>query len=257
MDYAGRFKKGFKILTYSRNSYQVWDDLMELFAVEISNCCTKNIPILKDVWEKREKRFIETAKKYNEKERTRIIPQMFTLMVLELEKNPEQDFLGKMFMELEISNSNAGQFFTPYSVCQAMAQITLQKKDIKKLVKEKGFFSIYEPSCGAGANIIASVNECRKMFKRLIYQNHIYFMAQDLDERVARMCYIQLSLLGVAGIVKVGNTITDPEFRVTQETAGQYYFTPMWFSDVWTMRRFFHSFDIAMNKTEINKMHEK
>ena len=42
------------------------------------------------------------------------------------------------------------------------------------------------------------------------YQNHVLVAAQDIDMTVALMCYIQLSLLGVAGYVKIGNSITDP-----------------------------------------------
>lgn len=37
------------------------------------------------------------------------------------------------------------------------------------------------------------------------------------------MCYIQLSLLGVAAYIKVGNTFTEP----------------MYCSEVWTIRRLF------------------
>ena len=247
-NYAKRFQNGFKILTNTRSPYSVWDDLMYLFAVEISNTTTKNIDCLKSVWEKREKRYKEIAKKYNEKERTRIIPQMFTLMVLELDKNPEQDFLGKMYMELEISNKNAGQFFTPYNICQAMSEVTINKESLRQAVKEKGYTSIYDCACGAGATLIAAVNQCKKLFKRLNYQNHIWFAAQDIDSTVARMCYIQLSLLGVAAVIKIGNTITDPEFIITEENADQYYFSPMWFSEVWTLRRMFHSLDLCMNK---------
>lgn len=251
-NYSKRFQNGFKILTNTRTPYQVWSDLMYLFATEISNTVTRNIEPLKEVWEDREKEYIRIAKKYNEKERTRIIPQMFTLMVLEIERNPDQDFLGKMYMELEISNKNTGQFFTPYSVCQLMSDITIDKDGLRKAVKEKGYVSINDCACGAGATLIAAVSTCRKLFNRLNYQNHVYFVAQDIDITVANMCYIQLSLLGVAAIVKVGSTISDPEMRVTKETAGKFWFSPMWFSPVWVNRRFFHNLDIAMN--EVNKI---
>ena len=54
---------------------------------------------------------------------------------------------------------------------------------------------------------------------------------------VALMCYIQLSLLGVAGYVKIGNSITDP--ITDKDSYENYWFTPMYFSPVWTMRRLF------------------
>lgn len=67
------------------------------------------------------------------------------------------------------------------------------------------------------------------------YQNHVLVVAQDIDETVALMCYIQLSLLGVAGYVKVGNSLTEP--MVSGDTTKNYWFTPMYFANVWTARR--------------------
>lgn len=67
------------------------------------------------------------------------------------------------------------------------------------------------------------------------FQNHILFSAQDIEETVALMCYIQLSLLGVAGFVKVGNSLTDPIRN--GDSLENYWFTPMYFSDVWHTRR--------------------
>lgn len=252
-NYGKRFQNGFKILLYSRSPYKVWQDLMTVFAIEIANTTMRKISeqdeVLKAVWDKREKEYIRIMKSYNEKER-RIIVQMFTLMVMELEKNPDQDFLGKIYMELEISNKNAGQFFTPYSICQLMSSITLDKKSVAKEVKEKGWITINDCACGAGATLIAAVIECKRLFKRLNFQNHILVVAQDIDATVAYMCYIQLSLLGVATIVKIGNTIVDPEIRMTKDNADCFLFSPMYMSDVWAMRRFFHGLDLCMNKIE-------
>ena len=71
----------------------------------------------------------------------------------------------------------------------------------------------------------------------LNYQNHLLVVAQDIDETVALMCYIQLSLLGVAGYVKVGNSLTEP--ITDNDNKENYWFTPMYFSNVWVLRRIF------------------
>lgn len=73
----------------------------------------------------------------------------------------------------------------------------------------------------------------------LNFQNHVLVVAQDIDEIVALMCYIQLSLLGVAAYIKVGDVFTQP--MSTDDNGENYWFTMMYFSDVWTMRRVFHS----------------
>lgn len=96
--------------------------------------------------------------------------------------------------------------------------------------------------------MIAGVNEARKQLEKanLNHQNHVLVVAQDIDECVALMCYIQLSLLGVAGYVKVGNSLTEP--MTTGDKLDHYWFTPMYFSNIWTMRRIFRGFDALMNE---------
>ena len=60
--------------------------------------------------------------------------------------------------------------------------------------------------------MIAGIHTSRKQLERasLNYQKHLLIVAQDIDETVALMCYIQLSLFGVAGYVTVGNSLTEP-----------------------------------------------
>ena len=50
-----------------------------------------------------------------------------------------------------------------------------------------------------------------------------------------RLGYIQISLLGLAGFIKIGNSITDP--MSTDDSSEKYWYTPMYFSDVWSTRR--------------------
>ena len=81
------------------------------------------------------------------------------------------------------------------------------------------------------------------MFKKYNYQNHVYFVGQDIDITCVYMCYIQLALHGLAGYVIHGNTLMKPEPELPKDLES-IYFTPIWFSDVWTMRRLFHNQDI-------------
>lgn len=61
----------------------------------------------------------------------------------------------------------------------------------------------------------------------LNFQNHVLVAAQDIDETVALMCYIQLSLLGVAAYIKVGNVFTEP--MSMNDNGENYWFTMMYF----------------------------
>ena len=225
------FLKSFKNLVYSRRPWDVWGDFIIMFACSLSN------PLDKSHYDEREKRYLNIIKKYNKQEQS-IFPELASLTVMALEENPEQDFLGSVFMELNLANKETQQYFTPYSVCQMMVSIT--EDNILERVKKDGYITIHDPCCGAGATLIAGIHEARRQMEKekLNFQNHILVVAQDIDEIAALMCYIQLSLLGIAAYIKVGNTITNPISM--DDSTKNYWFTPMYFSDVWMMRRLFH-----------------
>ncbi|MEX1029742.1 MAG: N-6 DNA methylase [Paenibacillaceae bacterium] len=157
-----------------------------------------------------------------------------------LEVDPEQDFIGILFQLLELSSHWHGQFFTPYSVCRMMAN--MQMGNMSDEVKEKGFVSVNDPACGAGALLIAIANAARS--QGVDYQNHILFVAQDIDRTAALMCYIQLSLLGCSGYIVVADTLRHPV--VTAET--EVWCTPMYFSKVWHWRRTFKTLDRMLSR---------
>ena len=244
-DYKKRFMNGFKMLCNSKSPYTVWSDCMALFAITLSN--QSILPMakskqFKDVWDKREKEYLRIIKGYSKNEQ-KLFPQMFALIVQELEERPNQDLLGELYMMLQIYNKDAGQFFTPYDVCETMSKVTFDRKELGKTVHKKGYASVYDCACGAGATLISASETCKDMFKKYNYQNHVYFVGQDIDVTCVHTCYIQLSLHGLAGYVIHDNTLTKPE-PVLPDDLEKIWFTPMWFSQVWTARRLFHNQDI-------------
>ena len=58
------------------------------------------------------------------------------------------DVLGNIY-EQKVSHGHNGQFFTPQSVCDLMAQITVNE-DAK---------SISDPACGSGRNLISAAKK--------------------------------------------------------------------------------------------------
>ena len=77
--------------------------------------------------------------------------------------------------------------------------------------------------------LIAFANVCKE--RDVNFQRDILFIGQDIDPVVARMCYISMSLLGMAGYVIVGNTL----LMDTQNW--DYWFTPMYFIHGFQWRR--------------------
>lgn len=223
-----KFVDLFKRLTYSRHSWQAWGDFILMAACAISNRVDKKH------FEKREQMYLETIKRYEPKDQE-IFPKLFAAMVNALDNDPEQDFLGELFQQLELSSHWHGQFFTPYHLCLAIAE--MQSGDLTELVRQKGFVSVSDPACGAGALLIAFANSARK--RGVNYQNHVLFVAQDIDPTAAMMCYIQLSLIGCPGYVIVGDTLAQPGMHPDNDI----WYTPMYFSDVWHKRRLYRSLD--------------
>ncbi|MFR4723724.1 MAG: N-6 DNA methylase [Faecalibacterium sp.] len=180
------FVKLFRELTYRWTPWEVWQDFVTMYACAISNAVDKSH------FEKREELYLKRIQKYNKKEQE-IFPQLAAEVVLALEKNPEQDFLGSIFMALNLGNDSGGQFFTPYDVCRMMAEMTCD--NVLPTIEAKGYISINDCACGAGATLIAGVHAAAKQISKagLNWQNHILVTAQDVDYTVAYMCYIQLS----------------------------------------------------------------
>lgn len=221
------YVKLFQELTYRFSPWEVWKDFIVMYACALAN------PFDKAHYEERENRYLEIIGKYDKKEQA-LFPQLAAEVVNALEENPEQDFLGKLFMDFGLGNHAAGQFFTPYHVCECMAKMTIG--NIVPQIEKQGYITISDCCCGAGATLIAGIHEARRMLEgKLNWQNHILVTGQDIDYTTALMCYIQLSLLGVAGYIKIGNSLTEP--MSANDTSEDYWFTPMYFSDVWTVRR--------------------
>lgn len=128
--------------------------------------------------------------------------ELFGLVVDGLEAEIH-DFLGPIFMET-VSNPAMGQFFTPDSLCQATAQLTLQGAG--ELLEQQPVISIDEPAVGTGGMVLACCNVLRK--QGINYQNCVYFRCTDLDLDAFQGAYLQLSLVGAAALVIQGNTLS-------------------------------------------------
>lgn len=232
-DYKKEFLKDFKELTYAHRSWDIWKDFVTMAACAFSNAVDKSH------YEEREEMYMKIVKKYKKKE-VELFPKLLADLTMALDRNPEQDFLGEIFMDLNLGNESTGQFFTPYDICAMMAKIC--ETNVVDAVKENGYCIINDPCCGAGATLIAGIHEAKLKLEKegYNYQDHILVTGQDVDPIAAMMCYIQLSLQGVAGYIKIGNSLTNP--MTDCDDLDNYWFTPMYFSEVWSFRRMIRKF---------------
>jgi type I restriction-modification system DNA methylase subunit len=188
-------------LSHRHDSWRVFSDFVEMSAVSIANACDQFHPDR----DKREARYMEIVKAYTPDELSQFA-KMFGMLTQELEAGPT-DALGEIFMELDLGSKWHGQFFTPYSLCHATAKIVMH--DLDEKIKTQPFITVNEPASGGGAMLIAMAEIMSE--KGINYQKCMHVTAQDLDLKAVHMSYVQLSLLGIPGIVIHGNTLLNEQ----------------------------------------------
>ncbi len=242
----------FQQLCSNRSAWQVWADLMSVIACSLSNVVEIN-PERRMAREKEYADCIDRLGGSNE-----VPAHIFAIVTTALDRNPDQDFLGKMYMNLDLGNHWKGQFFTPYCVCKMMSEMTVGNEAAAKIAV-KDYISVSDPACGAGATLIATANTFLQ--HGINYQQKVLFVAQDIDRVVAQMCYIQLSLLGCAGYVAVANTITNPVAGpVLEPYEGknqEFWYTPFYWTDIWATRRMINRFRSFMPQPAIEVQEPK
>jgi type I restriction-modification system DNA methylase subunit len=211
----------FNNLTGSRSLWQVFNDCIEMFALSIQNTFCFG-----QTFEKNENRYKDITKNYSESEIETIV-KIFAEITNALEANPFQDFLGDLYMQLDMGSSALGQFFTPYTVSYAMAESSFDEKNAKAELSQKGYISVLEPAVGGGANVIAFCEVLKN--HDINYQTQCVIVCQELSKLTALMCYTALSLIGCAAVVKIGNSLSDPYTNYFAECSkgAEIWTTPM------------------------------
>ena len=188
------FKKTFRELAPYKHRYEVFKDFVTMAACSLHN----------SVWKEptREAEYLAIIKGYKPDDQ-QAFPKLLSSLVAALDSEP-RDILGPLYMELEIANKDAGQFFTPPELSEMMAQLTFAG-ELDKL-ETQPFLTAGEPACGAGGMILALV----KVMTSAGYNpaDKLWVQAIDVDRMAALMCYIQLSLWNVPAEIIVGNTLS-------------------------------------------------
>lgn len=124
---------------YCHDLHRLFSDCMEASAISISNSMDLRNR------EAREKRYLDIVGQY-ERDIVELFPQVFAEIMMALEAEP-RDALGTVYNNLELSSADKGQFFTPWPICQMMAEATLGgPKLIQDLIACKGFVRAMERS---------------------------------------------------------------------------------------------------------------
>lgn len=178
------------------NRWDVFSDWATMFAISLQNV----------VWYRQEyeDEYHRIAKKYKPDELKRIAE--LSAIVVEGLCTGFCDFVGDCFMNYGFGSSDKGQFFTPYHICQLMADVTMEKEKIAAAVAERGYVTMMDCACGCSALLIGGAEAFQKAGYN--HQQQLLVVANDIDRRCALCSYIQLSLFGIPAIVTVGDALT-------------------------------------------------
>jgi hypothetical protein len=203
---------------YRHDLHSVWSDFVEMGALAYANA----VDLAQR--EAREERYMQIVKKYNADELSRMA-QALGALTLALEAAQFDDVLGATFMELELGNKWAGQFFTPYCISYMMAQFHVDDR-MREIVKRHGFVTASDPCVGGGAMPIALAHA---MFDAgMNPQQHLHVTVQDVDIKAVHMAYLQLSMLHIPAIVIHGNTLANEQRSL--------WYTPAHILNGWSFR---------------------
>ncbi|GKW23115.1 hypothetical protein PEC311524_07090 [Pectobacterium carotovorum subsp. carotovorum] len=199
------FIRQFQEIAPYENRWTVFSDFIHMSAAALHNRCHFVQEIEDD--------YLRRIKRYKKADQPRF-QVLFNTLVEGMEFSAA-DFLGSVFMELELGDQRRGQYFTPYSVSYLMAKLSLSS-GLKELDSgERDFITVSEPASGGGGMVIAMANAMLEAGYNP--QKQMMAVCIDVDPVAAMMTYVQLSLCGIPAMVIVGDTLR-MEFRQTWRT---------------------------------------
>jgi len=190
-----------KLFNEFNYKYSIWDVFQD-FAFIAAACFSNRIDLLN--FKKREDEYFRIIKKYKTEDLHRfakILAELVDTLTYE-----QSDVLGEIFMELELGSHFKGQFFTPYGVSLATAELMIGNNDIQKIIDQQGYVTLSEPACGSAGMVIAFAEAMQK--RGFNPQKQLLVEATDLDVKCVHMAYAQLSLLYIPAVIYHGNTLS-------------------------------------------------
>lgn len=180
-------------------STDVWSYLITIIACDIDTLFIPN--------EKRKEEKHSLVQRLNLTDKTHLISETIAIISDALQDNPEQDFLGHTYMNLNLGKKSYGQTFTPYHISELMSKLTFNKEIYEKACSDEEYVKVSDCCVGGGVMLIAHHNMIKE--EGLPSRKFLY-IGQDIDRTAIMMAYIQLSFLGCNACLCVGNSLTHP-----------------------------------------------
>ncbi|WP_338090087.1 N-6 DNA methylase [Photorhabdus heterorhabditis] len=158
--------------------YRVFGDFVPCAAISLHNAfCTDS---------ELEQQYLQIIK-HHEPEDVTWLSQLLVHVIKVLERE-SHDFLGGIFMEMNLGSKHLKQFFTPWHISRVMAN--MQLSDIRQFLAKHPFFTLYEPACSTGCMVIVMAEELKA--SGYVPVRHMWVSCVDIDVVAASMAYILL-----------------------------------------------------------------
>lgn len=177
------FNSLFFSFQYKHDLNRVFDDLLTMIICAMGRGTQEEL-------------YLQTIKSYSREELSTLCKLFGELVKIYRNSKEEEtwsDPLGDYYEYLagNYKKSAFGQFFTPKSICNLMANIVINPNEWGK--------TISEPACGSGRMILAS---------HTLSQGN-YYVCQDLDPICCKMTAINLCFHDVRGEIHCMNSLTN------------------------------------------------
>ena len=175
----------------SHNHWQVYTDFLQLAADCFISDHTPEHP--------REQDYLEIMQRYRGNEPGYFRDMLFCVMAYMRDTNLE--CLSEMWEEYS-ANAALGQFFTPWHVCEFMAETQLQNVDWEQYTPENKCY-ISDPSCGGGRTLTAAL---KKVPQHKL--DSVCFHGIDIDSNVCYVAALNMLFFNANSYIVHGNALT-------------------------------------------------
>lgn len=179
--YLREFNSLFSFVLYRHDASRVFDDFLTLVI-----CCLAR--------QTQEEWYLQTIRKYSEDEIKRfpkLLGQLFIIYDRAIKDGDWIDPLGDFYESLagRYKKQGFGQFFTPKSICDLMAELTTPRNEYGN--------NCNDCAAGSGRTLLAMNKVCKGNF----------YYAEDIDHMCVKMCCINMAIHGLKGEVRHMDTL--------------------------------------------------
>lgn len=155
----------------------------------------------------REEEYFAVQKTYKD-EHMQLMSKAFASMVQEMEDKPFTDILWPNYTEVASGASikQRGEFYTPDTICELMAKITM---DTESIIENNQPITMSEPTCWSGGIILKVAQELAPTPERnKSFVDLLRVTASDINPVACDMTFINTTLWGIPARVEHANALS-------------------------------------------------